>query len=72
MPRRVLEHPRGRTKEDPLASADPTARLVTIQCELGNCRRCRGQVISLLAPAGTPCACHCHTQPDTEPFGEVA
>jgi hypothetical protein len=68
----VLEHPRGRTKEDPLASADPTARLVTIQCELGNCRRCRGQVISLLAATGQPCGCACHTQPDPDPLPEVA
>jgi hypothetical protein len=71
VPRRVLEHPRGRTKEDPLASADPTARLVTIQCELGNCRRCRGQGISLLAPAGQPCQHDCHT-PEPDPLPEVA
>jgi hypothetical protein len=54
-----------------LASADPTARLVTIQCELGNCRRCRGQVISLLAPAGQPCQHDCHT-PEPDPLPEVA
>jgi hypothetical protein len=55
-----------------LASTDPTARPVTIQCELGNCRACRGQVISLLAPTGQPCTHACHTQPDTDPLPAVA
>jgi hypothetical protein len=29
-------------------------------CEADRHHRCRGQVISLVAPAGTPCACDCH------------
>jgi hypothetical protein len=63
-----------------LASTDPTAPVVTVQCELGNCHRCRGQVISLVAPAGTRCACDCHGLVDlavearleAEHFGSVA
>jgi hypothetical protein len=55
-----------------LASTDPTAPPVTVQCELGQCRRRRGQVISLLAPAGQPCTHDCHTQPEPDPFQGVA
>jgi hypothetical protein len=43
-----------------LASIDPTAPVVTVQCELGNCHHCRSQVISLLAPAGQRCTHDCH------------
>jgi hypothetical protein len=45
-------------------------------CEAGRHHRCRGQVISLVAPAGTRCACDCHGQLDqaveAERFGKVA
>jgi hypothetical protein len=54
-----------------LASTDPTAPVVTVQCELGNCHRCRGQVISLLAPTGQPCTHDCHAA-EAERAGKVA
>jgi hypothetical protein len=40
----------------------------TAVCEADRHHRCRGQVISLVAPAGTPCACDCHA----EHVGKVA
>jgi hypothetical protein len=33
---------------------------VTLQCELGNCHRCPGQIVSLLVEPGTPCGHDCH------------
>jgi len=42
-------------------TALPTpATTVTVACETGRHHRCRGQVISLVTPAGTPCSCACH------------
>src|SRR5215211_1201285 len=36
----VLEHPGAGPRRIPLASTDPTAPVVTVQCELGHCRQC--------------------------------
>jgi len=41
-------------------------------CEADRHHRCRGRVISLVAPAGTPCACDCHGHPEAEHVGKVA
>ena len=41
----------------------------TVLCDLGQCGRCPGEVVSLLAPPGTRCACACH-QPG--PAGRAA
>jgi hypothetical protein len=51
----------------PTPDGDPYVPVVTVQCELGNCRRCRGRVISLLAPTGQPCTHDCHDGPTTDP-----
>jgi hypothetical protein len=44
----------------------------TAVCEADRHHRCAGQVISLVAPAGTPCACPCHARLEAEHFGEMA
>jgi hypothetical protein len=53
---------------------------LTAVCEVGRCHLCRGQVISLVAPAGQLCTHDCHGLDDlavearleVEHFGEVA
>lgn len=32
-------------------------------CDAGRHARCRGEVLSLLAPVGTACGCSCHLVP---------
>jgi hypothetical protein len=42
-------------------------------CEAGlRHDRCRGQVVSHLAPAGQRCECPCHTQAGADPAGKAA
>jgi hypothetical protein len=43
-----------------LASADPTAPVVTVACEVGDCHRCKGTVLSVTAAHGRPCQHPCH------------
>jgi hypothetical protein len=31
-------------------------------CEMGYHAACRGEIVSLLVPVGTPCDCPCHWQ----------
>jgi hypothetical protein len=52
----------------------------TAACEVGNCHRCRGTVLSLTSAHGRPCAHECHGGDDRAVdlalerayFGEVA
>jgi hypothetical protein len=63
-----------------LASTDPTAPAVTVACELGDCQRCKGTVLSVTAAHGRPCGHPCHGGDDraveaaleAAHFGEVA
>jgi hypothetical protein len=32
----------------------------TALCDLGQCARCPGEIVSLLVEPGTPCSCGCH------------
>jgi hypothetical protein len=60
----VLEHPRGRTKEAPLARTETTPITVTAACELGT-HYCRGVVLSLTDAHLSRCECPCHAnEPD--------
>jgi hypothetical protein len=51
----------------------------TAACEVGNCHRCRGTVLSLSEAHGRPCAHECHQADDravkdrleADHFGEV-
>ena len=62
-----------------MASTDPTAS-VTLACELGDCHRCKGTVLSVTAAHGHPCQHTCHDADDraieatleAAHFGELA
>jgi hypothetical protein len=46
-----------------IAGQPPTVEL-SAACETGQCARCRGEVLSLLAPLGTRCEHRCHQRPE--------
>lgn len=62
-----------------MASTDPTAP-VALACELGDCHRCKGTVLSVTAVHGRQCEHDCHGLDDlavearleAAHFGEVA
>jgi hypothetical protein len=58
----VREHPRGRTKEAPLASTESIAIVQTVACELGRCGSCRGVVFSITNAHLTDCQHDCHSE----------
>lgn len=41
-------------------------------CDMNRHARCRGEVISLLAPVGTRCGCQCHLVPVPTTWKAVA
>jgi hypothetical protein len=45
------------------ATSRPVEVPTSAMCELGFCRRCKGEVLSLLYPVGTACQHGCHPQP---------
>jgi hypothetical protein len=76
----VLQHPGAGPRRIPLASTDPTALAVTVACELGDCHRCKGTVLSVTAAHGHQCEHACHASDDlvvevtleAAHFGELA
>jgi hypothetical protein len=60
----VLEHPGAGPRRIPLASTNPTAPVVTVACELGDCHRCKGTVLGVTAAHGHPSEHACHAGDD--------
>jgi len=56
---------------DRAAAGQPPIVEATVLCEGGRHDACKGEILSLLVPVGTPCGCHCHRLPPHRAWREV-